>query len=553
MSTSSAAPVVGLLHLPSLAAALEACGLPVASGDEFRSAATAITTAGRENPDMPLLVADYAGAGQTPWLEKWVTKARTAIVQLDSVAAGLGEPSPIAGNTASVRRVAAPVSVTDLLAEIGIVCPDPLRTAFVATNGQVMVMPAPPAPAPAPAAPAPAGWGAEPAAAPTVQPAPAAPVTRAPVAAPVAPAPGWGAAAPAAPVAAAPVAPTAPAPTAPAPTAAAPAAPSPVPATSAAQAAPAPFAVAPTAPAYTEPVAPAPVASALPAAPVYDSEGAHTIFSTAGKGGVGKSSIALALGERAARLGELRVVVIDGNRGQGDLRAYLRLARAPLPTVYDVAAGADPMSVIIRPDQIAANRMASLERVNFAVALAPLSGMADMDVVTSEVYGQVLDAARSVADLVVVDTQIAETSDTSGLFDDLWIPAMAQYAHMVGITNLNTASIDNLTERILDFRKAGVDIDHINVVLNDVPAEVDYDQQRTADHLAKLGWLRGSVTRDPSIIASNNAGEVPWDNPGLAPVLDAVLFAVTGMEEFAPKPVAVAEPKKRRGFLGMRG
>lgn len=527
MSNSSAAPAVGLLHLPRLAAALVACGVPVASGENFRSAATAIATAGRENPSMPLLVADFAGAGQTPWLEKWAAKSKTVIVQLDAVAAGLGEPSPIAGNTAAVRRLAAPVSVVDLLAEIKIVCPDPLRTAFVAPDGQVMMIPGAPVATPAPAA-AP-GWGAQAAQAPA-----------APVAAPDAPAPaqapGW-TAAPAAPAAVAPEAPVA----APAP--------APAPAT-----APAPAAfIPPAAPAYTEPVAaPAPVPAAMAAAPVYETEGAHTIMSTAGKGGVGKSSIALALGERAARLGQLRVVVLDGNRGQGDLRAYLRLARAPLPTVYDVAAGGDPASVIIRPDQIAANRLASLEPVRFAVALAPLSGMAGRDVVTSEVYGQVLDAARSVADLVVVDTQIAESSDTSGLFDDLWVPAMAQYAHMVGITNLNSASIDNLTERILEFRGAGVDVDHINVILNDVPEEVDYDQQRTAEHLGKLGWLRGTVRRDTSIIASNNAGEVPWDNPTLAPVLDAVLFAVTGMDEFGPKTPVPAERAKRRGFLGMR-
>lgn len=526
MSISSAAPALGLLHLPRLAAALVACGVPVASGEDFRSAATAIATAGRENPSMPLLVADFAGAGQTPWLEKWAAKSPTVIVQLDAAAAGLGEPSPIAGNTAAVRRVAAPVSVVDLLAEVKIVCPDPLRTAFVAPDGQVMTIPGSTAPAPVPTAAH--GWGA-----PGVQglAAPPAPVIESAPAS----APGWDAA------------PAAPAPVAPAAPVAAPsvAAPAPAPA-------PAAF-TAPVAPAYAEPVAaPAPAPAAMAAAPVYETEGAHTIMSTAGKGGVGKSSIALALGERAARLGKMRVVVLDGNRGQGDLRTYLRLARAPLPTVYDVAAGADPASVIIRPDQIAANRLASLEPVQFAVALAPLSGMAGRDVVTSDVYGQVLDTARAVADLVVVDTQIAESSDTSGLFDDVWVPAMAQYAHMVGITNLNAASIDNLTERILEFRGAGVDVDHINVILNDVPEEVDYDQQRTAEHLGKLGWLRGAVRRDTSIIASNNAGEVPWDNPALAPVLDAVLFAVTGMEEFGPKTPIQGAPAKRRGFLGMR-
>lgn len=493
------APAVGLLHLPHLQAALTACGVVSAGGEDFYSAAKAITAAGREHPKMPLLLADYAGAGQTPWLEKWVTRTRTVIVLLDTVSAGLGvEESPIGGNTSTVPRVAAPVLVAELLAMVGVPCPAPLASAFLAPDGMVMV--------PEPVAqPSPANWGQPqlPAAPAPAQPAPASSPAEAPQAA-------------------APIAP------------------------------PAPAAVAlPAAPQPTAATVALPVAQPAPAAPPVGAEGAHTIMSIAGKGGVGKSMIALTLAERAARVGGLRVAVIDGNRGQGDLRTYLRLARAPLPTVYDVAAGADPASVIVRPDQIAANRLQSLDRIHFAVALAPLEGMAEKSVVTSGVYGRVLEVARSMADLVVVDTQIAESSDTSGLFDDLWIPALVQYAHMVGITNLNAASIENLSNRVEGFRDAGVATDNISIVLNDAPHEIDYNQQRISDHLATLGWLRGRVAHDESIIAANNTGEVPWDHAVLAPVLDQILFAVTGLAEFAPKPAEANQAKRRRGLFGL--
>ncbi|MBB5474756.1 hypothetical protein HF998_00110 [Cellulomonas hominis] len=485
---------MGLLHLPSLHAALEACGVASVGGPDFRTAATAITTAGRAHPELALIVGDYAGPGQTPWLEKWVTRPRAAIVQLDPVAAGLGPvPSPIGGNTARAKRFAAPVMVAELLAEVGVACPEPLRDAFVAPDGVVMVAEPPQATPAADPATMPAASGLAPA---SLDAAPA------------------------------------------------PAAPAPAPARTAVR----------TPPAVHQPdSAPTPAASQATARATVPTPvaGAHTVLPIAGKGGVGKTTYALALGERAARLAKLRVAVLDGNRGQGDLRGYLRLSRAPLPTVYDVAAGAPAESVLVLPDQIAAYRPAGLERIHFAVALAPLDGMADRDVVTSAVYSEVLQAARSMADLVVVDTQIAESDDTSGLFDDVWVPALEQYAHMVGITNLVPVSIDNLSSRIRSFRDAGVDVDNISIVLNDVPAEIDYPQQRTMDHLGKLGWVRGRVMRDPAIIAATNAGEVPWDHPVLAPVLDQVLFAVTGLEEFAPKDVEVKTAKRRRGFLGL--
>ena len=53
---------------------------------------------------------------------------------------------------------------------------------------------------------------------------------------------------------------------------------------------------------------------------------ADVLFVFSGKGGVGKTSVALGLAERAGQ--HLRVVLVDANRGQGDIRTYLRLGRS---------------------------------------------------------------------------------------------------------------------------------------------------------------------------------------------------------------------------------
>ncbi len=53
-----------------------------------------------------------------------------------------------------------------------------------------------------------------------------------------------------------------------------------------------------------------------------------------GSGGVGKSTFSLALASRAAERGQ-RVVLVDGNLGQGDLATFLRATGSGLPTMFD--------------------------------------------------------------------------------------------------------------------------------------------------------------------------------------------------------------------------
>src|SRR5699024_10910813 len=144
---------------------------------------------------------------------------------------------------------------------------------------------------------------------------------------------------------------------------------------------------------------------------------------TSGKGGVGKSSTAVNMAQYAAETGPdgYRVVVVDANRGQGDLIKRLRLSRLRIPTVYDAALSKDPSRALNRPDIFAPHR-AQWGEISFALAPAPPFDLGDPGVVSAKVYADVIDYARTQADLVVVDTQIQE--EFADMWDDAFYPLL---------------------------------------------------------------------------------------------------------------------------------
>lgn len=102
---------------------------------------------------------------------------------------------------------------------------------------------------------------------------------------------------------------------------------------------------------------------------------APVVIVFAAKGGVGKTSFSLTLAERAVGVGALsRVVVVDGNRGQGDVRKYLRLSSANLPTMYDAALSGNPKQAIIGPRYLQQHRDPRLPDLGFGVVMAPRNG-----------------------------------------------------------------------------------------------------------------------------------------------------------------------------------
>ncbi|MFD6092836.1 CpaE family protein [Oerskovia sp. NPDC060338] len=271
----------------------------------------------------------------------------------------------------------------------------------------------------------------------------------------------------------------------------------------------------------------------------------------AGKGGVGKSSMSISIADAAATTGGLSVCLVDANRGQGDLSRYLRIRGASVPTIYDAAVGAASYDdVILGPDSTSQLRPQLLPDLPFSVILAPPDHLADPDVVTTEVYLRALDAARRRFDVVVVDTQIVEASDTSGLIDGLVIPSLVDGGWAVGLTDPSTPGVENLRHRLTAFRAAGVTSDRMLVVLNRVSPDMSMDDERFGRMYTGLGSYLGQVEETILVKNAMNAGDSPYKLGALAPMIDAICHRVTGRPEF--DPARHAEPRKRRGLFGRR-
>jgi len=281
---------------------------------------------------------------------------------------------------------------------------------------------------------------------------------------------------------------------------------------------------------------------------------APMIISLAAKGGVGKTSSATFLAQRAAEVGGLKVVLIDMNRGQGDIRKFLRLIGAPLPSMYDAAVRRDPRVAIITPDRLTAARHVRLDNLGFALAMAPPETMLDTDQVNAGVYRDVIEEARTVADLVIVDTQIVEAVDTSGLIDDVVIPALAKDAWALAISDVSMASVDNLKSRLTAFAEAGVPPDRVMFTVNRMSPGAVFNPEALADVFrhattrVPLAHYVGAVAHDQAIADGMNIGGIEHNLPSIAPMLDTVLFRVTGLEAFDPARHALRK-KERRGLF----
>lgn len=273
------------------------------------------------------------------------------------------------------------------------------------------------------------------------------------------------------------------------------------------------------------------------------------LFTWAAKGGVGKTSIAMMLAQRAAEKGK-KVVLVDGNRGQGDVRKYLRLNTAGLPTAYDVASGAKPASAILHPKILRSNRPDTVDDIDFALVQAPSQGLANASVVNTDVYRQILAACREVAELVVIDTQIAEEDDTTKLHSELWVPAMASYAWNLAIADTSPPGVTNLKERITDHEKDGVPSTRTMSVINNASQTLDYNEQKLGDYLGEKSNFVGFVKREASIESSLTMGNIPTTDPAITHELDAILYRVTGDMLFAPAERTEAEKPVKKGLLG---
>ena len=271
------------------------------------------------------------------------------------------------------------------------------------------------------------------------------------------------------------------------------------------------------------------------------------IISYGGKGGVGKTTCAVLMAQRAAAAG-MRVVVVDMNRGQGNIRMYLRLDNPNLPTVYHAAVSGDAAKALISPRLLRDNRDPSLPGLGFAVVMSPPGTLADPRMVTAGVYHKVIRFIQSQADLVIIDTQIVEAKDTSGLIDNVMIPLLMRGAWGLGISDMSRPGREDLLTRTKGFVQQGVDRERLLLMVNKAPSFGSAEQAEINESFLQYSTFLGAAGEDPELASAMNAGSFDVQNSTLRPILDAALYQVTGNDAFA---VGQA-PKKRMGFFGRR-
>lgn len=274
---------------------------------------------------------------------------------------------------------------------------------------------------------------------------------------------------------------------------------------------------------------------------------AKIIASFAGKGGVTKTTTALILAKKAADA-RLKTVIIDMDKGQDNVAAYMRLRSASLPTVFDAAASGNPAAALITPDQFGKFRHEAAGSLDFAVVFGPGNEHAsNHPSLTSDVYRQVIDYAAAHADVVVLDTQILKADRSSSrLFYDVVSPLLVQEAWGVGITDQSRAGLEDLENRLKELQKnEHLGRDRMLIMAANTSGFNQTQAESFAKRFRTYGDFIGATSADDAFKAQLNVGRIDADSPAVSATMDAILHKVTGNEAFAPKPV-----KKRRGLFG---
>lgn len=270
-------------------------------------------------------------------------------------------------------------------------------------------------------------------------------------------------------------------------------------------------------------------------------QGANVIIVTAGDGGATKTTTSRLLAQRAGEAG-IRTVLIDGNGGQGDQRKILRIEPQALPSMYDYAVGAcTAREVICAPDTVNANRIgaARLDPVSFAVVLAPPADLADHSIVTPNKYREILEEARQVADLIVIDTEKVEVPDMrdgiQSFASQLIIPeARNNGAWILGVFDLDKAALENVVDILTSIRDHGVNPTHTLTMATLVGANYDFNASDFEPSFRGLATVVGHTRHSEEMSGLISAGRIEPQHESVASGINAVLHRITGRSEFEP-------------------
>ncbi|MCG7308280.1 hypothetical protein [Brachybacterium sp. ACRRE] len=256
----------------------------------------------------------------------------------------------------------------------------------------------------------------------------------------------------------------------------------------------------------------------------------------AGKGGVGKSTVSLCIAQAAAEVGGLSVCLIDANRGQGDLGLYLRVRKSDLPSIYNAVTIGDLPAAILSPEQIASARNGSGDKISFSFVQAPrpLPGgevSHEIQAVRPEHYAELIRIARERFDLVIVDTQITEGLDTSGVIDDVIGPVLSHGGYGLGIAEFSTTGVENLLTAMNYLRNLGADSARMMSIVNRLDSSVR-EYGKLPQLLGREAKWKGAIQYNERIYDDMVSRHIPYNVPTMRKVVMDVLFTITGLEEF---------------------
>ncbi|MGN7187035.1 hypothetical protein [Microbacterium enclense] len=272
----------------------------------------------------------------------------------------------------------------------------------------------------------------------------------------------------------------------------------------------------------------------------------------AGSGGVGKTSTAVDLVKTASETVNpltgttLKAVIIDANRGQPDVGKRMRLPEGVLPTIYDTVTSGQPSASFVKPDSYNPYRAQAIdEPLRFGAVFGPPAMYADST--PAFAYGQAIDYARANADIVVVDTQIIEATQ-SDLFREVLIPRLRSDGWLVAAYDHKGTSKDNIFERLSELIHQGISRARVLIVARNVYAFPPEAAEQVERMIGGNGTFVGAMLHDDTYERDTDIGRFRTDLPAIAPVIGKILYTVTGLQGFAQVPVA--QTRNRRGVLG---
>lgn len=279
----------------------------------------------------------------------------------------------------------------------------------------------------------------------------------------------------------------------------------------------------------------------------------QVITSFSGKGGVGKTTCSIQLARVASEAG-LRVILIDGNVGQGDILQYLRLNTADMTTIYDIALriqAGNPQDVmrngVIQPDEANVARRSTgegLDDISFAIVAAAPSSVEDHRLVTNQLYNAVIDFAASNADLVILDTQIIEAGDRTNFVGEVILPLMRHGAFGLGISEAGIAGANNLLDRLQRLNNEDIDRRQLMALFNKVIPDGIAAAEASAEYFSTLATYVGHIPSNDEIQNSMNRGEIGMDDAALNATMNRVLYTVTGDRRFEEAALTHAASSK---------